>query len=114
EGDHSHQQRHADHNGSGRKNSAYTTQPKLFQRQSGSIVTGQDQTCDQKAGNDEENIDPDEAAGKEESAMPEHNQTNCDGPETVNVGSIARRLDRVRLRQTAGAGSGVPPWSGAE
>jgi len=50
-----------------------------------------EQRSDEKAGNDEEDIDPDVAPGNRRDAeMKSHDQENCQGAQGVDVGSVVQ------------------------
>jgi hypothetical protein len=61
------------------------------------IQFARDNACDQKAGNDEEDIDADEAARQSlREAVKIHHQHHGNGAETVNIRSISlRRLGQI-------------------
>jgi hypothetical protein len=63
------------------------------------IDVGQNKRCDQISRNDEENIDPDEAARKNGRFNVEKDDGNdCNSPQSINVRPISRSHNALPLR----------------
>jgi hypothetical protein len=91
-------QRGGKHDDQGRKNSPDPPVVKAPQAEALLIQFARDDAGDQKAGNDEENIDADEAARHRlRKGMKVHHQHHGDGPEAVDIRPISiRRLGQIR------------------